>query len=477
MLYGDDKMSKDDKKRYLILKDSNIYKGLLIMALPLMLNNFLKTFHDFIDMFFVGRIPGRGTEAIEAIQLTFPVVFTFLALGIGLMVAGTALISQFIGSDQLEDARKYASQLLVLSFILGVILNIVSYFGAPYFFDLMGVDPGYTYDGAVSYLQWRAFELPVLFMFFSYMATRQASGDTISPVIISGTAIVLNTILSPILITTFGFGVAGAAMATLFANVVVMPVAIYSLFFAKSGVTVTFKYMRLEMGVVRDIVRTAVPASLGQAITAIGFGVMNAVIYDYGDSTLAAFGVGNRIVSMLLHPVMAIGGVVSAYIGQNIGAQNTARAKLTFRKAMILSTGLMAVGAFAFLFIRRPLAGLFIVDNPIALQLASDYMFFILIGLPLMGVFQTFMGTYNGTGNTHFSFILSVTRLWLIRVPLVIFMRDFTNLGASGIWYAMLVSNFLIAIVGFFLYLRIDFKPKVRVGPKVKKPLPRPSIG
>ncbi len=464
-------MSKDDQKRYLILKDSNIYKGLILLAIPLMLNNFLKGFHDIIDMFFVGRIPEHGTEAVAAIQLTFPVVFSFLALGIGLMIAGTALVSQFVGSNQYEDASRYASQLMVLATILGVILMIVSFIGAPMIIGLMGPDEGsYIFENSVAYLRIRAFEMPVLFMFFAFMAIRQASGDTLTPVLISGTAIVLNTILSPILISYFGLGVAGAAWATLIANVVVMPVAIYFLIFSKSGVQVSWRYMHLEAGVVRDIITTAVPASLGQAITAIGFGVMNGVIFSYGPDTIAAFGVGNRITSMILHPAMAIGGVISAYIGQNIGAQNIERARKTFKAGMILSSGMMAVGAGLILTVRTPLAGLFIIDNPVALDLASNYMFYILIGLPLMGVFQTFMGTYNGTGKTKYSFIISVTRLWLMRIPLVIFMREYTTLGSSGIWYAMLISNFLIAIVGYFLYIRIDFKPKVSLREKVHRP-------
>lgn len=467
-------MSKDDKKRYLILKDSNIYKGLIILAIPLMLNNFLKTFHDVIDMFFVGRIPGEGTNGVAAIQLTFPIMFTFISLGIGLSVAGTALISQFLGSGQKEDAKKYASQLLTLSMIIGTVLFVVSYFGAPYIIRTMGIDPlasaadQFVHDNSIAYLRIRAFEFPVLFMFFSFMATRQASGDTVWPVIISGTAIVLNTILSPILISVYDLGVPGAAYATVIANVVIMPFAFYLLFFAKSGVTVSIKEMRLSKGVVSDIVKTAVPASLGQAITAIGFYVMNGVIYNYGPQTVAAFSVGNRIISMLLHPVMAIGGVTSAYIGQNIGALNASRAKETHKKSMILSFSIMAVGSTLLLFVRTELAGIFIVDDSFTLALASEYMFYLLVGLPLMAIFQSFMGTYNGTGNTHFSLIISVTRLWGMRIPIVLLMREFTDLGPSGIWYAILISNFLIAIVGFVLYLRIDFKPKIKVGMKPK---------
>ena len=455
-------MTKDEKKRYLILKDKNIYKGLIILAIPIMINNLLKTFHDVIDMFFVSRIPGVSAEAVTAIQLTFPVVFTFLSLGIGLSVAGTALISQFIGNNQIKRAQHYASQLFVISLILGVFLSLVSFYGSPYIMSAMGAT-GFEYENSVQYLQIRAFELPLLFVFFAFMATRQASGDTLGPVYISGSAVILNMLLSPLFIMQFNMGVPGAAYATLVSNLIALPFGYYRLFYAKTGITVSLKMMKLDLESSMHIIKTAIPASMGQAITAVGFGLMNGIIYGYGVDTVAAFGIGNRLTSMILHPVMAIGGVLSAYIGQNIGALNPARAKETFKKAMILSVVTMAVGAFGLLLIREPLIGLFIHDNPVALALAVDYMFFILIGLPLMGVFQTFMGTYNGTGNTKYSFIVAVTRLWGLRIPLVIFMRNYTNLGSSGIWYAMLISNLVIAVVGYILYKNLDFKPKVSI--------------
>ncbi len=471
------KVTKDDKKRYLILKDKNIYKGLVILAIPLMLNNFLKTFHDVIDMIFVGRVPGEGTTSVAAIQLTFPVMFTFIALGIGLSVAGTALISQWLGSGMKEDAQRYASQLVLISAIGGVLLCAASFFGAPAIIRSMGVDPSasaadaYVFENSVRYLRIRAFELPVLFTFFSFMAIRQASGDTLTPVLVSGSAIVINIVLSPILITVLGLGVPGAAYATLIAQGVVFPIGLYLLFFAKTGVVVNFAMMKPEAPVIAQLVKIALPASLGQAITAIGFYVMNGIIYSYGPNTVAAFGVGNRIMSMILHPVMAIGGILSAYVGQNIGAQNPQRAKASFRKALNLSLVTMIIGSMFIMIIRIPLAGLFIIDNPDALALAGEYMFYILLGLPLMGVYQAFMGIYNGTGNTHLSFIIAVTRLWGLRVPLVLFMRHFTDLGSSGIWYAMLISNIIIVILGTLLYLRIDFSPKIRVEEPLSPPL------
>jgi putative MATE family efflux protein len=463
-------MTKDEKKQHLILKDPNIIKGLFFLAVPLMLNNLIRTLHDVIDMYFVSEIPGFSADAVSSISLTFPVVFTFISLGIGLSAAGTALISQQIGSGQHEKAREYASNLVVIALITGVILNLFSFFSAGPIMRLMGTE-GFVYENSVKYLQIRSFELPVLFLFFAFTSIRQASGDTVTPVIFGVITMVVNIILSPIFISVLGLGVPGAAYATLIGNVIIMPFGLSLLFKSKSGITIRKAYLKINPDVSRKIIKTAVPASLGQSFTAIGFGIMNAVIVSYGIQTVAAFSVGNRLISVILHPVMAIGAVLTAYIGQNIGNLNTERAKETFKKAMILSVSLMVLGSALLMGFREYLAGFFIKDDPIALKLTVEYMFYLLIGLPLMAVFQTFIGTFNGTGNTHFTFIITITRLWFLRLPLILMFKNFTNLGNSGIWYAMLISNFVIAFVGAVLYVRIDFKPKIEIEREDKKTL------
>ncbi len=463
-------MDKDERKRHLILRDPNIYKGLLIIAIPLMLNNFIKTIHDVIDAFFVARIPGFGTEAVASIQLTFPVMFTFISLGIGLSVAGTALISQNVGSGQFENARKYASQLVTISLFVGILLNIIAYFGAPYILQLIGAE-GFTLENSVKYVQIRSFELPVVFVFFAFTSIRQSSGDTITPVIYGIITVILNIILTPILVWYFNLGVPGAAFATLIANIVIMPTGLIQLFRAKSGIVIRWKYLKLDAEISSHIIRTAIPAAFGQAFTAIGFGIINAIILSYGDATVAAFGVGNRLSSIVLQPVMAIGGVLATFMGQNIGNQNINRAKESFNKAMKLSVGMMIVGSLIFINFRSWFASFFIQDDPYALSLTNEYMLYLFMGLPLMAIFQNFMGAFNGTGNTKYTFMISITRLWFMRIPLVFAIKYFTDLGSAGIWYAMLASNILIAFVGYFLYKRVDFIPKIHIDRNSKRTL------
>jgi putative MATE family efflux protein len=454
-------MSKADNRAYLILKDPNIYKGLIFLSLPVMFNNLIKTFHDLIDMYFVSQIPEFSAASVSAISVTFPILFMFISIGIGLSVAGTSLISQLIGAGQREEARTYATNLFLIAIIIGIVLTVAGYFGAPYIMKWMGTT-GYLFEKSTKYLQIRSFELVAVFIMFAFTSIRQADGDTISPVIFGVVTMIINIILSPILISVLQLGVEGAAYATLIGNIVILPFVLYQLYFSKSGITI-YRIMRFKSNIARAIIQTAIPAALGQSITAIGFIVMNGIIVSYGEQTLAAFSVGNRISSLVLHPVMAIGGILAAYIGQNIGNGNPGRAKDAFKKGIILSVGVISVTSLIMLFIRVPVISLFLENDDVALKLAVTYMFYLLIGLPFMAIFQAFIGAYNGNGKTSYTLIVGVTRLWGLRIPLILFFTYFTVLGSSGIWTAMLISNFMIMFIGFYFYKKLQFVPKIDV--------------
>lgn len=457
----DAKMSKDDYRRYLILKDPNIYKGLVFLAMPVMFNNLIKTFHDLIDMYFVSRIAEHSAASVSAISVTFPILFMFISIGIGLSIAGTSLISQLVGANQREEARRFATNLFLISIGVGVVLNIVGYFGAPHVMKLMGTE-GYLLEKSTKYLQIRSFELVAMFIMFAFTSIRQSDGDTITPVLFGVITMVLNIILSPIMISVLGLGVEGAAYATLIGNVVVLPFILYQLYFSKNGLTV-YRIFKLDKFSSNNIIRTAIPAAAGQSITAIGFAVMTTIIVSYGEQTVAAFSVGNRISSLILHPVMAIGGILAAYIGQNIGNSNPERAKEAFHKGVILSVGIISVASLFMLFFRTGIASIFLKNDDVALRLAVTYMFYLLIGLPMMAVFQSFFGAFNGNGKTTYTLIVSVTRLWGLRIPLILIFTYFTAMGSSGIWTAMLISNFIIMFVGAFFYRKLEFLPRLEI--------------
>ena len=166
---------------------------------------------------------------------------------------------------------------------------------------------------------------------------------------------------------------------------------------------------------------------------------------------------------MLLMPVLALGSVLAAFVGQNIGAGNSERA----RQAYLVSRNtafLMAVAGSLLLYPLRSWTVAALSNDAATQAAALEYLFWVLLTQPLMALFQNYLGVFNGSGKTSYAFLMSTCRLWVIRLPILTFFRHFTAVGASGVWYAMSISNLLILLLGTVLYRRVDFTPCAAAG-------------
>ncbi|MDD4077577.1 MAG: MATE family efflux transporter [Bacilli bacterium] len=453
-------------RRKHLLESNNLYLSILILSLPIFLSNLMKALNSFIDMFFVSNLVADEivADSITAISITFPIFSITQAIAYGVMAAGVALIAQSLGADRQDTATKITGQLLILTVILGVIMNIILYLITPTVVTWMGAkDIGRKL--MIDYVRIRSFEMVPLFIYFAFHASRQASGDTLTPFIINMIMILFNIFMTWFLITQYDMGVKGAAIGTLLANVVIVPIFMVLLFHKNKNYIYLRRQDLVYDGVlINKIFKLSWPVAISQAFTSLGFLILNSIILSYGNSTVNAFQVGNKINSLVLNPSMGIGAVTATFVGQNVGANNEKRARAAVRAAMILVIIISVIGAMALMPFRRSLAGIFLKRVPETLELSVEYMFFVFTSLPLMGIYQVFMGAYQGSGETHFSLILATVRLWFMRIPLVLLYKNIMKLPTSSIWYAMMLSNFAMLYLGVILYCRCRFRPKIKEG-------------
>ena len=455
------------KKKKLILENKNIYLSILILAIPICLSNLLKSIHDIVDMYFV-----TGDTAIAAISFPSSVIMLSQSLAIGFMVAGAALMSQALGAKNIDKAKRLSGQLLIVCIACGVIFNILLYLMIPTVLQWLGAKPDEElYKLALQYVRIRSFEMIPLFAFYAFQASRQASGDTVTPVIFNVVSIILNIILTAIFVRGYDMGVAGAGIATLIANILIMPPAILMLFFdKKADICIDLKDIKIDKEEIKLLVKLGIPSALSQAFSSLGFLFINGFIKrGYGDVVVAAFSVGNRINSLVLMPIMGIGGVVATFVGQNIGANNEKRARDSVKCAMIMAIVLMSIGGAILLPFKEVFAKIFLEEGSQSIDLCSQYLYFLLVGLPLMGIFQVFTGSFQGAGYTKYAMIMSTLRLWLIRIPIVFLCVNVLKLDSSCIWYTMIFSNFLSAIIGMILYRRMKFEKVDKIDIKEEK--------
>jgi putative MATE family efflux protein len=452
------------ERKELILQNKNIVKGIMVMAWPLFIANLLKSLHDIVDSFFLARMDGTEdaiASTLAAINIHWPIYNIFNALGIGLGIAGVGIISQYLGSGKESTAKVYAAKLLTFSVILGIIVNALLFFGAPLIAQMMGAE-GLTFEYAVTYFRYRSLEFTFVYVFLAYQAIRQASGDTASPVRLSIISIFVNMFLTWLFISEFKMGIAGAGLSTLISQAIIVPFAVHDLFFSKEHPRIEAKDLGFDSHILKEISKFAMPSATAQAFSSLGFAVIQAMILSYGDVVSSGFSTGNRISSLLLNPVMAIGSVVTAYIGQNIGANNPERAKKSYEVARNLSVSIMVIGVLIIIPFAKPIAE-FIVGpkNGSIVAVTVEYSIWILGTQPLMAIFQTHLSAFNGSGNNKYALLMTFTRLWILRVPLVLFFKYATDVGYAGIWYAMVISNLIILFMGSYLYHKVKFQRKV----------------
>ncbi|HLR34940.1 MAG TPA: MATE family efflux transporter [Tissierellales bacterium] len=450
---------KEQERKKLIL-NGDMYKVILTLSLPLMVNNLIQTLYNLVDGIWVSKL---GSVQFASTSFVWPVIFLFISIGIGVSVAGTSILSQLVGASKYDEADEYASQLIAISLIISIFFAIAGYLLSPFIIKLMG-GTGDLAEYGNTYLRISFLGFPFVFIFFNFNSIMNAQGNTLAPTILSGISAILNVILDPIFIFNLNMGVAGAAIATIISQAVLAVFGIiYILKFSTSEIRPNFKDFKFNKAIVNKIIKVGLPASIGQSGAALGFVVLNSFIASYGTSTMAAFGMVNRITSLIMQPPMGIGAALTSIIGQNLGAEQGVRAKEAFKKSSIIVLSVSIVGCIFMLLRDKEIINFFIrtKDDPEVIKQGISYLRYISYSMPLMGMFSIFQGVFQGSGHTKYSMAMAVGRLWFIRIPMILIFKHFSNWGPTGIWFSMSFSNLLICIYGYVVYKTKDWESKI----------------
>ena len=441
-------MDRRDKKELIL--NGDMYKVIITLSIPIMVNNFIQTLYNLADAMWVSKL---GSVQFAATSFVWPILFLFISLGIGISVAGTSILAQLVGASEYEEANEYATQLMVISMVFSLTFAIIGYFLSPFIVGWMG-GTGDLAKYSNIYLKISFLGFPFVFLFFIFNSIMNAQGNTLAPTILSGVSAIINVVPDPIFIFTLDMGVAGAAIATVISQAVLVIAGVFILKYRSHLIKLDFKDFKFDKRKLKKILNIGLPATIGQSGSALGFAVLNSFIASYGTSTLAAFAMVNRITSLIMQPPMGIGAALTSIVGQNIGANQFDRVMEAFKKSttIVLTIGILGTGFLLWkdqgiidLFMRNK-------DDMEVIVQGISYLRYISLSMPLMGMFSIFQGLFQGSGHTKYSMAMAIGRLWFIRIPMILIFKHFTNWGPTGIWFSMSFSNLLICIYGYAVY-------------------------
>jgi putative MATE family efflux protein len=446
--------------------ESDILRTAMTLAWPIMLSNAFQTVYNLTDAFWLGKM---GPEAIAAPSIAWPIIFLLISLSGGFGIAGLALVSQYIGAGEPEKATKAAGQLLTILLTASSLVAIVGFFLAESILRFMNVPEG-VLSGTTSYLQITFLGLPFMFSHFGFQALLRGYGDTRTPMILSVSSALLDTLLDPFFI--FGWfglpalGVTGAALTTAITRGISGTIGMYLLFSGKVGIKLKLVHLKPDFHLMKRILSIGLPSSIGQSGTALGFNVLTSLIATedriLGGTglLLSAYGIGNRISSLI--QIVIIGGVsaLSTMVGQNIGADQPARVKEIVKKLFLTFIVISIIESIVIYLLRIPIYQFFI-DNEAVINLGSTYITFFIPFIPFFTIFRLCTSVFQAAGKTRISMVLSLIRLWGMRILLSYLFYFVFNMGVTGIWMGLALGNFGAAILSIILLRKSNWDQKI----------------
>ena len=441
--------AKVTEKNIKLILQGSMGKAILALAVPVVINSFLQTMYNLTDTYWLGQL---GTNELAAINLVSPLQQIVVNFGSGLTVAGAVLIAQLIGASKKEEAASMASQIFVCAMIFSIICAGVIAIFTPTVVNWLGADEP-TAKVANVYLRIVILDMPFLYMVNIFAAIRQAQGDTVSPMFLNLTGILLNVILDPLLMIVIHWGAAGAALATVIAKAVPAMISLVILKRDTTGVRIRLKGFRFEKSKMKSILTVGLPTAIGGSTMQLGFLLMSRNVYVYGTGAMAAYGIGNKVNGLITLPSNGIGSAVATIVGQNIGANQIDRAEKGYKIARRVSVIFLFVGGLILSrpFLSEAIVGLFSTDEEV-IAMAADFLSIMALWCFTNGVYNSTSGLFQGSGHTEVTMAVDATRLWVFRCATLYVCEHWLHMGVRSIWYSVVVSNALSSVILYVVY-------------------------
>lgn len=423
---------------------------LIQLSVPAMAGMFMLSLYNIADAFFVGR--GVGPVGIAAVFITFPATLVIMAVSQTFGVGGGSVIARALGAHQKDRAAEALGNIFTAGLLTSLVMTAALLIFLRGLLLLLGTT-GDMMQSAMTYGGIIFIGTPSFFMMMVLNNLVRGEGNTrlcmYSMMISSG----MNIALDPLFIFVFHWGVAGAAWATVISQFCALVWLLYYYFSGKSAVPVGVRYARrLSAPLLGEIVSVGASAFVRQVGIAISWTVLNRIFASIGGSSaVAASGLVQRIMSLIIMPILGMGHGLLPLVGYNYGAGNFRRVLGCMRLSNISSTVICSVCAVLLLIFPRSVLSLF-SNDPTLLAAGVPGLICVALGLPFAGT-QTMISTYyQGIGNAPLAFFLSMLRPLLIHPPLAMALAWLG--GLNGAWVSFTAADVIAFVISWAIFMK-----------------------
>lgn len=437
-----------------------VWKVISRFALPLLIGNLLQQLYNVTDSVIVGQFLGK--EALAAVSASFFIYYFIISLVIGIGSGTTVVISQFYGAKRFDELQKAFSSFFIFMLVAGVLLSIIGIIFAEPMFRLTNT-PEEVIPQAVLYFRIYVGGTFLFVTFNSIISILRGVGESVRPMLFILLTTVLNVILDLLFIAVFHWGIEGAARATVIAQGIGMCVALAYINNTHPLLSIKKKDLVFDTGLFKEGLRIGLPTSVQQCAISLGLIALLGIVNSFGTETLTAYGAAGKIDTIIIQAVLTLSGALAAFCGQNIGARRLDRVREGVRFAMLVNV-VLGLATFTAIYFFGDTMMLAFTNDPEVIAIGQEYLLIIGGFFIVHGGLNVFNGALRGAGDTLFTMVVSLTCLWLIRIPLAYWFSSIW--GRVGIWWAI-GASLCIGLAVTYIYYRLGFwknKGTVREG-------------
>lgn len=432
-----------------LFEEAPVSRAVMTMAIPTMISMLVVVIYNMADTFFIGQT--GDPMQVAAVSLATPVFMVFMALGNLFGIGGSSAISRALGEKKPERAKNISSFCCYASLGLGVFMAVLFLVGMDVILVMIGASTN-TIDFAREYLTYIAFGGP--FIMFGTAFGNILRGEGAARESMTGNMIgtVTNIVLDPVMILVFGWGVAGAAIATVIGNIAASLFYVSYFLRKKSSLSIRLRDFRMGDRIASSVAAIGIPASLNNILMSCANIVLNLMLGGYGDTPVAAMGVAmkSNMIVVLLQIGLCAG--IQPLIGYNYGARNKKRLLQVFRFtgifAVVMGSILTAVMVIAKRFVIQAF-----INDPEVIAYGMQMVIALQLSGPFIGILFLCINTIQGMGKAIPSLILTICRQGLIFIPLIIVLNKVV--GLNGVIYAQSVADYCSIVIALVICMGI----------------------
>lgn len=443
---------KHKEKKNINLTEGPIVYQLLLFAIPLFMGQLLQQFYSMVDAWVIGNF--ADNDAFAAVSSAGSMTFLIVGLFNGIAIGGGVIISRYYGAGDEENVVKAIHTNFLMGIIASVLSTIVGLMLSPHILCWMNT-PESVMPNSLVYFQIYFSGVATVIMYNICMSIMRALGDSIHPLYYLMLSSIVNVVLDMIFVAVLGWGVAGAAIATVISQGLSVAFCLVRMCRLKDYTRLDFKKIHFYKNMMQEVIRQGFPTGIQNAVISIGNLAVQTNINSFGSYAMAGVGAYSKIEGFVFLPIMSMSMSLPTFVSQNLGAKKYDRAKKGAAFGIAFGVIMAEILGVIIYFTAPTLLGFF-VDTPKSIEYGILHVNVTSLFFFLLALSHCTAGVLRGLGK---AFIPMITMLAFWCAVRVVYVSSILHVipKFQMISWAYPLTWTLSAIVLMFILLRIDW--------------------